>query len=307
MSANKSKADILFGTLELEELDADLFRASTLWQPPFTPRIYGGQVIGQALVAASKTVDDQFSPHSLHSYFLRHGDPSIPVIYRVERTRNGRSYCSRNVYALQRGLPIYTSQISFCKFEESVIEHQAEMPEAPEPESLPTTKERLESYLNHGVNERYRSTIEKVLASEIPLDLRPCDKRRLGFFDPTVKSRKPHQLIWIKAVDKIGPGFDKLHQCIAGYASDYSLLQTARLPHPKFKVNFASSLDHSMWFHLPFRADEWMLYELQSPKTNNGRALVFARLFTRDGRLAVSVAQEGVLRGVIEEPSASKL
>ncbi|EDV25979.1 uncharacterized protein TRIADDRAFT_50197 [Trichoplax adhaerens] len=287
---------------ELEELDVDLFRATTSWQPPFTQRIYGGQVIGQALVAASKTVDEQFSPHSLHSYFLRHGDPSIPVIYKVERTRNGRSYCSRNVYAIQRGLTIYTSQISFSKFEKSVIEHQNDMPNAPDPESLPTTKERLQGYLERGVRgDRNRSAIEKAIASEIPLDIRPCDRKRIGFFDPDFESKAPYQLVWIKTVDKIGPGFEKLHQCIAGYASDYSLLQTARLPHPKFRVNFASSLDHSMWFHLPFRADEWMLYELESPKANNGRALVFGKLFTQDGRLAVTVAQEGVLRGVIKD------
>ncbi|EDV25982.1 uncharacterized protein TRIADDRAFT_55625 [Trichoplax adhaerens] len=299
MSSAKDKASILLGTLDLEEIDVDIFRGNTLWYPLFSQRIFGGQAIGQALVAASKTVDEQFSPHSLHLYFLRAGDPSIPLIYKVERIRDGHSYCSRNVHALQQGLTIYSSQISFCKFEKTVIEHQANMPNAPDPESLPTDEEVSQRRLEHETNDNNRLLIEKSLASPIPIDIRRCQQQ---WADMT--EHPPYQLAWFKGIDKIGPELKNLHSPIVGYASDYSILYTATAAHPNFRYTMISSLDHSMWFHLPVRADEWLLYETQSPKANNGRVLVLGKLFTRDGKLAVSIAQEGLVRGVMNEPSS---
>ncbi|RDD46901.1 Acyl-coenzyme A thioesterase 8 [Trichoplax sp. H2] len=298
MSSIKDKASILLGTLDLEEIDVDIFRGNTLWCPPISQRIYGGQVIGQALVAASKTVDEQFSPHSLHSYFLRAGDPSIPILYKVERIRNGHSYCCRNVYAIQQGLTIYSSQISFCKFEETVIEHQANMPNAPDPETLPTNEERLRRKLELETNDNNRLLIKKTLASPIPIDYRRCKQQRIDIIEyPSHQNDPPYQLLWFRGIDKIGPELKNLHSPIIGYASDCKILYTATLPHANFQFTMASTLDHSMWFHLPVRADEWLLHEIQSPKLNNGRVLILGKVFTRDGQLAVSIAQEGLLRG----------
>ncbi|EDV25981.1 Acyl-coenzyme A thioesterase 8 [Trichoplax sp. H2] len=305
MSSAKDKASILLGTLDLEEIDVDIFRGNTLWCPTVSQRIFGGQAIGQALVAASKTVDEQFSPHSLHLYFLRAGDPSIPLIYKVERTRDGHSYCSRNVHAIQQGLTIYSSQISFCKFEETVIEHQANMPNAPDPETLPTNEERLRRRLEHETDDNNRLLIKKSLASPIPIDIRRCKQQRVDIIQyPSHQSDPPYRLVWFKGIDKIGPELKNLHSPIVGYASDYSILDTAMLPHANFRYTMITSLDHSMWFHLPVRADEWLLYEMQSPKANNGRVLVLGKFFTRDGQLAVSIAQEGLMRGVMNEPSS---
>jgi acyl-CoA thioesterase-2 len=271
--------------LDLEQLEVNLFRGVSPDED--RQRVFGGQVAGQALVAAGKTVERPV--HSLHAYFLRPGDMKVPILYQVDRLRDGRTFTTRHVTAIQHGRPIFTLSASFQAAEPG-LEHQAAMPDAPDPESLPTFRERLLAARN-APREFVKHMLDR---GEHPIDSRPVDAGTFWERD----RHPPQSLVWIRANGQL-PEDPLLHQCVATYASDMTLLETAIRPHPIAMIDDelnAASLDHSMWFHRPFRADEWLLYAQDSWSMSNSRGFTTAKLFTRDGRLAVSVAQEGFLR-----------
>ncbi|MEO6028484.1 MAG: acyl-CoA thioesterase II [Candidatus Binatia bacterium] len=279
--------DQLVSILDLEELELNLFRGRTPKEDRV--RVFGGQVAGQALVAAGRTVEDGLVVHSLHSYFLRPGDPSIPIVYQVERLRDGKSFTTRRATAIQHGLPIFNLSASFQRPEQG-IEHQLDKPESTDPDTLPTFRQRVEPYL-----EKVHPDLKKWLQRERPIDMRYVNPP--DYLHP--EKRPPHQQVWIRAAGTLPDQPLLLHQCIVAYASDMTLIDTATLPHaiPWFdpKVQMAS-LDHAMWFHRPFRADEWLLYSQESPTATGARGFTTGRLYTRDGVHVVSVAQEGLIR-----------
>ena len=278
--------DLLISVLDLEELEMNLFRGRTPKEDRV--RVFGGQVAGQALVAAGRTVGEGVV-HSLHAYFLRPGDPSIPIVYQVDRIRDGKSFATRRVVAVQRGQAIFNLSASFQHPEEGV-EHQLAMPDAPDPESLPSFQERIEPFLAVAPPE-----LKRWLERERPIDQRHVDPG--DYLKP--EARPARQLVWIRADGRLPDGPLLLHQCIVAYASDMTLIDTATLPHaiswfdPTWQL---ASLDHAMWFHRPFRADEWLLYVQESPTATGARGFTTGRLYGRDGRLVVSVAQEGLIR-----------
>jgi len=278
--------DLLISVLDLEELEMNLFRGRTPKEDRV--RVFGGQVAGQALVAAGRTVGEGVV-HSLHAYFLRPGDPSIPIVYQVDRIRDGKSFATRRVVAVQRGQAIFNLSASFQHPEEGV-EHQLAMPDAPDPESLPSFQERIEPFLAVAPPE-----LKRWLERERPIDQRHVDPG--DYLKP--EARPARQLVWIRADGRLPDGPLLLHQCIVAYASDMTLIDTATLPHaiswfdPTWQL---ASLDHAMWFHRPFRADEWLLYVQESPTATGARGFTTGRLYGRDGRLVVSVAQEGLMR-----------
>jgi acyl-CoA thioesterase-2 len=281
--------DALVILLDLEPIEVNIFRG--LSPDEDRQRVFGGQVAGQALVAAGRTVErDDSSLHSLHAYFLRPGDPTVPIIYEVDRIRDGRSFTTRRVVAIQHGRAIFTMAASF-HIDEPGLSHQRPMPEVPDPDTLPTMQERLAPY---------KDTLGSWLDRPRPIDQRfaaalhgnPFERREAGGLEP-------HQLVWIRA-DGVLPDDPMLHACVLAYASDLTLLDTALLPHPvapwdEHGLQMAS-LDHAMWFHRPFRADEWLLYDQESPTAAAARGFNYGSIFTRDGRLVVSVAQEGLIR-----------
>jgi acyl-CoA thioesterase-2 len=277
--------DGLVSLLDLEELEVNIFRGQSPKED--RQRVFGGQVAGQALVAAGRTVEASVV-HSLHAYFLRPGDPAIPILYEVDRIRDGKSFTTRRVVAIQHGRPIFHLSASFQHAEEGV-EHMATMPDAPDPETLPTFQERMKIYLDKAPEDARRW-----LQRERPIDVRDVDP--VNEFAP--EKRPPRQLVWIRADGRL-PDDLLLHQCIVAYASDMTLLDTTTLPHaiswwdPSTQM---ASLDHAMWFHRPFRADEWLLYAQESPSASNARGFATGQFFTRDGRLVISVAQEGLIR-----------
>ncbi|XP_029467257.1 acyl-coenzyme A thioesterase 8 isoform X2 [Rhinatrema bivittatum] len=293
---------LVTSVLNLEPLDVDLFRGTHHWVP-VTRRLFGGQIVGQALVAAAKSVSDDVQAHSLHCYFVRAGDPKIPVLYQVDRTRDGASFSVRSVKAIQHGQPIFICQASFQRLQPSPLQHQFPMPSVPPPEQLFTHEQLIEKYLqNPNLVEKYRRGLTKMLAQEVPIEIKPVNPPDMFHREP----RDPKQLFWVRARGYIGPGDMKLHCCVAAYISDYAFLGTALLPHLQHSIKFMVSLDHSMWFHAPFRSDDWMLYECESPWAGACRGLVHGRLWRRDGVLAASCAQEGVLR-VQENDLKSKM
>ncbi|XP_068119355.1 acyl-coenzyme A thioesterase 8 [Hyperolius riggenbachi] len=293
---------LVTSVLNLEPLDKDLFRGSHHWVP-FSKRLFGGQIVGQALVAAASSVTEEKHAHSLHCYFVRAGDPSVPVLYQVDRTRDGRSFSARSVKAIQHGVPILTCQASFHCLQESPLKHQFTMPKVPEPKELLTREELIHKYLKDpSLVEKYRLGLHKILAQDIPIEIKPINP-------PDVFSRtplEPRQMFWVRAKGYIGPGDMRLHYCVAAYISDYSFLETALLPHRQLRMYFTTSLDHSMWFHAQFRADEWMLYQCESHWAGNSRGLVHGCLWRRDGTLAVTIAQEGLFY-VRRDPPKSQL
>ena len=277
----------LLSTLDLEQLEQNLFRGRSPqngWQ-----RVFGGQVVGQALVAADRTVEGQDRlAHSLHAYFLRPGDPKIPIVYEVDRIRDGGSFTTRRVVAIQHGQAIFSMAVSFHKAEEG-FEHQAAMPDVPPPESLPSEDELKERLLPHMPPE-----VRFYWERERPIELRPVDLSR--FFSS--EKAEPRQYIWIKANGALPDNF-RLHQCVLAYASDFSLLDTALMAHGRVLFDprlMLASLDHAVWFHRPFRADEWLLYAQDSPSAQAARGFCRGSIFSRDGRLVASVAQEGLIR-----------
>jgi acyl-CoA thioesterase II len=275
----------LLTILDLEQIEVNIFRGVS--PDESVQRVFGGQVAGQALVAAGRTVPVERHVHSLHAYFLRPGDPSIPIIYEVDLIRDGRSFTTRRVVAVQHGEAIFHLSTSF-QVEEPGVEHQAVMPEAPAPESLPTMDERREAA---GIPTSAR------WERPWPVDLRYVD-------DPPWLANgeaapRNNQQVWIRANGEM-PNDPLLHVCAVTYASDMTLLDSVLLANgltwDDNRNVMVASLDHAMWFHRPFRADDWLLYDQQSPTASGARGLAIGRLFTRDGRHVVSVVQEGLLR-----------
>jgi acyl-CoA thioesterase II len=284
--------DELIGILDLEELEVNIFRGRSPDEK--RQRVFGGQVAGQALIAAGRTVA-RGSVHSLHAYFLRPGDPAKPILYEVDRIRDGRTFTTRRVVAIQHGKAIFNLAASFQP-DEVGPEHQIDMPDAPDPDSLPGVEERIARMKDSLPQEAL-----EWLTRGRPIDVRPVVAANP--FKPT--KRPPRQLVWIRASRRL-PDDPLLQQCVVAYASDLTLLDTATLPHaialndPHYVM---ASLDHAMWFHRPFRADEWLLYAQESPAASGARGFVMGHLFTGDGRLVVSVAQEGLIRPVGERRS----
>ena len=277
--------DQLLTILDIERLEENLFRGLSPqvgWQ-----RVFGGQVIGQALVAANRTVNGRLA-HSLHAYFLRAGDPSVPIIYNVDRIRDGGSFTTRRVVAVQHGQAIFSMAASFHK-EETGLEHQIKMPEVPPPESLPS-----EAELKACLIDRVPPQVKAYWERERPIEIRPVDLSRYL----TPGNHAPSQQVWIRATGEL-PNDQSLHQCVLAYASDFTLLDTALIAHGRFVFDpklMLASLDHALWLHRKLRADEWLLYAQDSPISGGGRAFCRGMLFTRDGKLVASTAQEGLLR-----------
>lgn len=282
----ESALSAVLSILDLEQLEQNLFRGQSPrqgWQ-----RVYGGQVLGQALVAAVRTVAEARTAHSMHGYFLLPGDPSHPIVYEVERIRDGSSFTTRRVKAIQHGRAIFSMSVSFHK-EEAGFEHHSQMPDVPPPEDLPNEQE-LQRLLVTQLPENIRSYWER----ERPIEMRPADITRY------VKREKapPVQYIWMRANGTL-PDDPKLHQCVLAYASDFTLLDTALIAHGKLlfdKDIQLASLDHALWLHRPFRADEWLLYAQDSPSAHGARGFCRGSVYTRDGVLVASVAQEGLVR-----------
>jgi acyl-CoA thioesterase-2 len=277
----------LLKTLDLEPLELNLFRGTSPqvgWQ-----RVFGGQVIGQALVAAVRTVDANRGVHSLHGYFMRPGDPKVPIIYEVARDRDGGSFSTRRVIAIQHGQPIFSMSASFHQ-EEQGFEHAAPMPIVPEPERLPSEKDLLAKSA-HLMPDNMRRYFER----DRPIELRPCDLDH--YLSPKVNSPGV-QNAWFRATG-ILPDAPSLHQCVLAYASDMTILDTALVPHGRNIFDSSlmlASLDHALWFHRPFRADQWLLYAQDTPSASGARGFTRGLIYARDGRLIASVAQEGLIR-----------
>lgn len=276
--------DRLVGLLDLERIEEDIFRGVSPVESPV--RVFGGQVAGQALVAAGRTVPADRPVHSLHAYFIRPGDPSVPIVYEVDRTRDGRSFTTRRVVAVQHGKPIFSLSASFQIVEEG-IDHAEDMPDVPAPETLPTYGEQVD---------KLRSALGEEILQPRPIDVRyvndpPWVTREGG-------ERAPRNQAWMRADGSL-PDDDLLHVCMAAFASDLTLLDSVLARHGVYwgldEVSGAS-LDHAMWFHRRFRADEWLLYDCSSPSASGARGLANGRFFSRDGRLVATVVQEGLLR-----------
>jgi acyl-CoA thioesterase II len=277
----------LLAILDLEPLEVNLFRGRSPqvgWQ-----RVFGGQVIGQALVAACRTVDVAGRPpHSLHAYFLLAGDPKVPIIYEVDRIRDGKSFTTRRVVAIQHGEAIFTMAVSFHR-DEPGMSHQAEMPAVPRPEELPN-----ESEIKARVLPLMPDPVRRYYERERPIEWRPVELDR--YLGKRIADGRFH--VWIRATGRL-PDEPAIHQCVLAYASDMLLLDSALIPHGRTvfeKALMAASLDHALWFHRAFRADEWLLYAHDSPNLSGSRGLSRGLIFARDGTLVASVAQEGLLR-----------
>ena len=277
----------LLGLLELAEPAPDRFIGLSPahgWR-----RVFGGQVVAQALVAAQRTVAGR-PAHSLHGYFMRPGDPALEIAYEVERIRDGSSFSTRRVVALQESRAIFSMSASF-HVEEQGFEHHEEMPEGmPEPEDLPSERDRIAAVLAGDVPDHMRN----FLARERPVELRPVRPREI--VDPPVG--RPFQHIWLRAAGAM-PADPALHRAVLAYATDFSLLDTALIPHGMSIFDrrlMAASLDHAVWFHRPFQADEWLLYAQHSTNASGARGFARGSVFARNGRLVASVAQEGLIR-----------
>ncbi|MBB4631423.1 acyl-CoA thioesterase II [Sphingosinicella soli] len=276
----------LVSALDLERIEENLFRGSNM--PEGFRRLFGGQVIAQALVAASRTVAADRPAHSLHAYFMREGDASVPVVYQVERDRDGKSFSTRRVIAIQHGRPIFNMAASF-QIEEKGLEHQFDMPDVPDPETLMSDAEWRRQFIDQ-VPEAH---LERFL-QERPIEFRRVESSVSGNSAP----RPPRQNIWFKAMAPV-PDDSALHACMLAYASDMTLLSTSLLPHNDAgwddRIQVAS-LDHALWFHAPFRIDDWLLYAQDSPRASGARGMNRGLIYNRDGVLVASVAQEGLIR-----------
>ncbi len=269
--------------LDLERLEDNLFRGES--RDVGAPQVFGGQVLGQALVAASRTVEDR-QVHSLHAYFLRRGDLSVPIIFDVERSRDGGSFTSRRVVAIQHGQPILTMSASF-QIVEPGLDHQSPMPKAPPPEELNDLGE-----IEAALLQRVPHKVSTYFRNQRPFEFRAVNPRE--YLDPA--KRAPERQIWFRVVDRL-PDDQALHRCLLTYVSDYHLLATATLPHgvPFLELQLAS-IDHAIWFHRDLRVDDWLLYAIESPSASGARGVCRGSIYTRDGRLVASVAQEGLIR-----------
>ena len=281
-------ADDLVSLFDLESVGADRYVGHS--PPNGWKRVFGGQVIAQALIAAQRTVEGR-APHSLHVYFILGGDPREPIVFEVERIRDGRSFTTRRVLARQRGEAIFALSVSF-QVEEEGLEHQFPMPDAPDPESL-ADPVQLAALAGEAAQQRVKGFFDRIR----PIELRPLDVRR---YHPTQPGqiREPRQSIWIRIAGRL-PDDPAIHRAALAYLSDMTLLDTVLVAHGysissgKFQV---ASLDHALWLHRPFRADEWLLYVQESPSASGARGLIRGLLYQRGGALVASVAQEGLLR-----------
>ncbi|SEF04528.1 acyl-CoA thioesterase II [Streptomyces sp. Ag109_O5-10] len=284
---NQALSDLL-DLLDLEQVEENIFRGQS--RSAVVPRVFGGQVAAQALVAAGRTVPADRHAHSLHAYFLRPGDPGAPIVYTVERIRDGRSFTTRRAVAVQHGRPIFAVSASF-QLDEDGLEHQAPMPAAPDPATLPTSADRFRGY-----DHLDPAVVEKFLEAREAIDLRYVEEPPFGKYG---EPREPHSQVWFRTNGKLDDD-PLLHVVLATYVSDMTLLDSVLLAHGRggWAVGdvVGASLDHAMWFHRPFRADEWLLYDQESPSAHGGRGLGQARIYTQDGSLAISVIQEGVVR-----------
>ena len=273
--------------LDLEPLEVNLFRGES--RDIGAPQVFGGQVLGQALAAASRTVEGRIA-HSLHAYFLRRGDFNAPIIYDVDRSRDGHSFSSRRVVAIQHGEQIFNMAASFQVVEDG-LDHQIEMPRVPGPQELPDQSEQMRALMDR-MPERQRRIASKP---------RPFEFRMVQPLEPP--NRTPSRQVWLKATSAL-PDDETLHRCLLAYVSDYYLLDTSMLPHTTALISdnvIMASIDHAMWFHRPLRVDEWLLYVLESPSASGARGFARASVYSRDGRLVASTAQEGLLRVVENE------
>lgn len=277
-------ADLLH-LLQLERIEKNIFRGES--RDIGSAQVFGGQVLGQALSAANYTVEDRHV-HSLHGYFLRRGDMDAPIVYEVERARDGRSFSTRRVVAIQHGRPIFNMSASF-QVEETGLDHQPPMPDVKGPEGLTDV-----TSLSDDVLSRVPQKMRRFLTQARPFEFRPVEPIEL--VEPS--KREAVQNIWVRALDRL-PDDVQLHRSLLAYLSDYQLLGTATLPHGlRFglgKVQMAS-LDHAMWFHRPFRVDEWLLYHMDAPNASGARGLARGQLFSESGALVASTAQEGLIR-----------
>jgi acyl-CoA thioesterase II len=290
--AGATPMENLISLLDLEVLEQDLYRGNSPqseWQ-----RVFGGQVIGQSLVAAQRTVDKSRIVHSLHAYFMRPGDPSTPIVYTVDRIRDGSSFATRRVVAIQHGKAIFSLEASF-QVEEPGLEHQFEMPKVVPPEDLPSLSQMSEELLASAPEQ-----IKRYWRRDRPLEIRPIS---LAHYLSDEKL-PPFQSVWVRPTGPV-PDDRIVKASVLAYLSDMLLLDTTLFAHgrslfdPTMQV---ASLDHSMWFHRPFDFDDWLLYTMDSPNTNGARGLSRGSFFARDGRLIASVAQEGLIRERRKQP-----
>ncbi len=277
----------LVDLLDLETIEHNLFRGQN--RDIGSRSVFGGQVVGQALMAALRTLDETRHTHSLHAYFLRPGDMNAPIVYEVVRIRDGGSFTTRNVVAIQHGEAIFSMSVSFQRPEKG-LEHQYHaMPDVPAPESLES-----EHDIRKRMAERIDERVRQVFLRPRPIEIRPVDP--VDFFQP--EARDPRKRIWFRVPDQLGDD-RALHHALLAYASDFALLGTGMLPH---RLSFldpnvhAASLDHAIWFHHPFRMDDWLLYDMESPCAAHARSFNRGMIYSRDGRLVASVAQEGLMR-----------
>ena len=277
----------LLSILDLEQLEHNLFRGrspATGWQ-----RVFGGQVIGQALVAAQRTVEKDRHVHSLHAYFMRPGDPAIPIIYEVDRIRDGGSFTTRRVVAIQHGQAIFALSASF-QADEDGLEHQMPVkPGVPGPEGLISDREFADQYA-HMAPAHVRSYFER----ERPIEMKPVSLKHYLTRDPL----PPEQNVWVRTLGEV-PDDRALQAAVLAYVSDMTLLDGSLFPHGRTVFDRdlqAASLDHSMWFHRPSKLDDWLLYSQDSPNASGGRGFTRGSFYTRSGELVASVAQEGLVR-----------
>ncbi|MDR7145761.1 acyl-CoA thioesterase II [Rhizobium sp. BE258] len=290
-AAKPTAMETLLATLDLEPIEIDIFRGRSPqvgWQ-----RVFGGQVIGQALMAAQRTIEPGRIVHSLHAYFMRPGDPSVPIIYQVERIRDGSSFNTRRVVAIQHGKAIFALSCSF-QIEEPGFDHQAGMPDVPPPEKLLGEQQIKDQYLAHAP-----SAIRKYWERERPIEIRPVSLTH--YFSS--EKLEPRQDVWVRATGPVPD--DRLYQAaVLAYLSDMTLLDTSLYAHGTSifdQTLQVASLDHSMWFHRPDKLDDWLLYTQDSPSASGARGLTRGSLFTRSGVLIASVAQEGLIRKKADE------
>jgi acyl-CoA thioesterase-2 len=275
----------LLQLLDLEPIEINLFRGQSI--NLFGKNVFGGQVLGQALMAAGRTVDDRLA-HSLHAYFLRPGDATTPIVYSVERVRDGKSFTTRTVKAIQHGEIIFTMMASFSIAEDG-LDHQMPMPTVSAPEDLKSELE-LRRMVAPFVPEKMRAMMER----DRPIELRPIDPINPFALTP----QPPHRAHWMRSQMAL-PDDPFLHQCLLAFASDFALMGTAMLPHA---VHFmqpsmqCASIDHAMWFHRPVRMDEWLLYSMDAPSASSAKGINRGLIYNREGVLIASTAQEGLMR-----------
>jgi acyl-CoA thioesterase-2 len=281
---NQLLADLL-KVMTLERIERDLFRGES--RDIGSPQVFGGQVLGQALVAATATVEDR-AVHSLHAYFLRRGDFNAPIVYEVDRARDGNHFSTRRIVAIQHGAQIFNMSASF-QAAEAGLDHQIPMPQVAPPEGLPDAV----SYFSD-LKPPLTARLQKLVSFKRPFEFRPLL--------PPVYARQekadPPKYVWFRAVDKL-PADDAMHRCLLAYASDFNLLDTSTMQHGVSHATpnlVMASVDHAMWFHRSVRVDEWLLYATDSPSASGARGFSRGSIFSRDGRLVASTAQEGLIR-----------